>query len=271
MPSRYTVRYAGAADGFVVSRAATTLTYTGQQLILVGATSALTATLTSGATACVGALPVAFSLDADPLTGVAGDYLLASVITDALGRAAAPAVGTTGWRPGVYSVTATFAGGTSCAPSSSSATFTVASPGDAAHGGGWYSLAGSGRVNAGFTVRRVQGTTSTYTGHLRLLNTDRWKLEGTLSTYGTIGTERGTARGTGELSWWNPTLKSGRGDWQLARSGVAFAADFTASSSGKKSAPGSFGIQIQYTPTAGQPTLPNSVPQPLKAGTIKVS
>jgi alpha-tubulin suppressor-like RCC1 family protein len=271
MPSRYTVRYAGATDGFVVSRAATTLNYTGQQLILVGATSTLTATLTSGATACVGAVPVAFSLDADPFTGVAGDYLVASATTDALGKAVASAVSTTGWLPGVYTVTAAFAGGTSCAPSSSSATFTVASPGDAAHGGGWYSLAGSGRVNAGFTVRRVQGTTSTYTGQLRLLNPDRWKLEGTFTTYGTIGTDRGTARGNGDLSWWNPTLRSGRGDWQLARSGVAFAVDFTASSNGKRAAPGSFGIQIQYTPTAGQPTLPNSIPQPLKAGTIKVS
>jgi hypothetical protein len=262
MPSRYTVRYAGAVDGFVVSRAATTLTYTGQQLILVGATSTLTATLTSGATACVGAAPVAFSLDADPLTGVAGDYLLASATTDALGRAAAPPVSTTAWRPGVYTVTATFAGGTSCAPSSSSATFTVASPGDAAHGGGWYSLAGSGRVNAGFTVRKVQGTTSTYTGQLRLLNPDRWKLEGTFTTYGTIGTDRGTARGSGELSWWNPALKSGRGDWQLARSGVAFAADFTASSNGRRLLRARSASRSSTRPPLDKPTLPNSSPSP---------
>jgi hypothetical protein len=93
-----------------------------------------------------------------------------------------------------------------------------------------------------------------------------------LTTYGTTGTGQGIASGAGALYWWNQALKSGLGDWQLAQSPVSFTITFTASATGKKAYPGAFGIQIHYTPVAPQPTsLPNSSPQMLNAGNIKVS
>ena len=52
----------------------------------------------------------------------------------------------------------------------------------------------------------------------------------------------------------------------LAKAGVAFTASFGATA---KSSPGSFGIQISYTPTPSQPpVLPNSSPVSLKSGVI---
>lgn len=62
----------------------------------------------------------------------------------------------------------------------------VASPGAAATGGGWYTLSGSGRVNFGFTVRKVDSTCASncaYKGQLLLINTGKWWLKGNLTTY----------------------------------------------------------------------------------------
>lgn len=39
------------------------------------------------------------------------------------------------------------------------ATLTLASPGDAATGGGWYTLSGNGRISFGFVVHKVPNTT----------------------------------------------------------------------------------------------------------------
>jgi hypothetical protein len=53
---------------------------------------------------------------------------------------------------------------------------------------------------------------------------------------------------------------------------VPFTESFTASGGEKKADPGSFGIQVRYTPVAAQPsTLPNSTPQPLKGGCNEAS
>lgn len=121
----------------------------------------------------------------------------------------------------------------------------------------------------------MANTTSTYTGQLLLMNTDKWKLKGTFTAYGITKNGQGTASGSGDLYWWDETLDGGDGgdgDWQLAQARVPFTASFTASGGNRKAAPGSFGIQIRYTPVASQPsTLPNSTPQPLKGGSIKAS
>lgn len=77
------------------------------------------------------------------------------------------------------------------------------------------------------------------------------------------------ASGTGDLYWWNPSLASGVGDWELTRSGVSFSIRFTASGGGKKAAPGTFGITLQYQPVPPQPpVLPTSPPQELRGGRI---
>ena len=75
--------------------------------------------------------------------------------------------------------------------------------------------------------------------------------------------------GTGSLYWWNQSLNNHRGGWQLAKTGVAFTASFGATA---KASPGSFGIQISYTPTPPQPpVLPNSSPVSLKSGVIAMA
>jgi hypothetical protein len=77
------------------------------------------------------------------------------------------------------------------------------------------------------------------------------------------------AAGTGTLSWWNPALDHGHGGWQLAQAGVAFTITFAATT---KTSPGSFGIQISYTPVPPQPTaLPDSGPVSLKSGVIVIA
>ena len=270
--SNYELSYDGVANEFVVSQAGTGILYAGQQLVLIGNSLVPAATLSSPTALCSQGKSVSFSLDADPKTGVAGSYSLGSVVTNASGQATGATINTTGWRPGAYTVTARFAGSGSCVESFDEASLSVASPGDAASGGGSYSLSGSGRCNFGFTVRKVANTTNTYTGQLLLINNGKWRIKGTLTKYGLTATKAGSASGTGALYWWNQTLNSGLGGWQPAQTPVSFTINFSASSAGKKASPGSFGIQIGYRPVAPQPSaLPNSVPQLLKGGTVNVS
>ena len=151
----------------------------------------------------------------------------------------------------------------------------MASPGAAASGGGWYTLSGSGRVNFGFTVRKADSNCSSncaYKGQLLLINTGKWRLKGNLTAYSKTSTGQSAASGTGDLYWWNASLKGGLGDWAPAKSGVSYTINFYDSGKSGKSSGDTFGIRIVYTPVAPQPsTLPNSTPQPLKGGDIKLS
>jgi hypothetical protein len=82
----------------------------------------------------------------------------------------------------------------------------------------------------------------------------------------------GRGSGTGDLYWWDASLNGGLGDWVLAQSGVSYTITFYDSGTSGKSPTDTFGIRIVYTPVAPQPnTLPNSTPQLLKGGDIKVS
>ena len=85
--------------------------------------------------------------------------------------------------------------------------------------------------------------------------------------------DSGAASGSGDLFWWDATLNGGLGDWVLARSGVAFTANFYDSGGKGKKSTDTFGIRIVYSPVSPpQPnSLPNSDPQPLKGGDVKVS
>jgi hypothetical protein len=82
---------------------------------------------------------------------------------------------------------------------------------------------------------------------------------------------QGAAAGTGDLFWWNQTLNGGLGDWQLAKSSVGFTIKFTPTGTNAKTQPGTFGIQISYSPVSPQPALPNSAPISLKGGQIRMS
>ena len=70
----------------------------------------------------------------------------------------------------------------------------------------------------------------------------------------------------GVQSWWYPAPNGHHGRWQLAATGVAFTASFSATAN---TSPGTFGIQINYTPVPPQPpTLPNSSLASLQTGAI---
>jgi hypothetical protein len=118
----------------IVSEAPTTLLYNGGQIVNVGSSLTPAALLASSAATCEGSQVVSFALDASPLTGAAGPYDLGTATTDGSGQTSMPAVNTTGWQEGIYTVNTSFAGTPGCLASTDSATLTVASPGAAANG-----------------------------------------------------------------------------------------------------------------------------------------
>ncbi len=255
-------------------KATTALLYNGGQIVNIGSSFTPAALLSSSAAACITGQTISFSLDANPLTGAAGTYALGIATTGAGGQATMAPIGTTGWLEGVYTINATFAGTAACDTSTDSATLTVAGPGDSANGGGWYTLSGSGRINFGFTVSKVDNKCTSncaYKGQLLLINNGKWRLKGNLTAYSKTSNGQGAASGTGDLFWWDASLNGGAGDWALAQSGVSYTANFYDSGKNGKASTDSFGIRIVYTPVGAQPNkLPNSTPQQLKGGNITV-
>ena len=179
---------------------------------------------------------------------------------------------TTGWQEGVYTLTASYSGPTGCAASTDTATLTVGSAGDSANGGGWTTVSGIGRLNFGFTVRKVPNTSpAQYKGQFVSINNGKWRLKGTLSSYTKTSTNQGAVSGTGDLSWWNQTLNNGLGGWQLYQAGVTFTASFTDKGTNLKSSPDLYGQHIDATASSAYPTMPNFAPAAIKGGDIKVN
>jgi predicted outer membrane repeat protein len=256
-------------------QAPTTLAYNGDGVVVIGGTLVPAALLSSATASCIAGQTVAFSLDRNPMTGAAGSFALGSATTDAGGQATLSPVSAGGWLGGVYDLTATFAGAADCLGSADTATLSVASPGDAAYGGGRYSLNGSDRINFAFTVRkliRVCQTNCIYLGLLVLQDTGHWRLAGGLSSYSKTADGHGVASGAGILQWWNPNLRAGRGGWQLAKAVTPFTIRFfDGGPGGPQTSNDAFGIQINFSPTPPQPALPNSSPQPLDRGIVSVN
>jgi hypothetical protein len=252
----------------------TSLVYTGSQVVAVGATLTPKALLTATDGTCPAGQVVQFRLDDDPTTAVPGDgpFDLGAALTDAGGTAQAAGVPTAGWIEGTYTVSAVAPGSDSCAGALDDAILTVATPGTAASGGGFYTLAGSGRVSFGFTVRAVPKSSPVeHRGQLLLINTGKWRLKGTLDSYVRTGRTTGVASGSGRLYRWDATASGGSGDWVLAGDPVTFTVSFVDGGSGRKAVDW-FGIQINHMaadPAAAR--LPNSPPQPLKGGNLVVS
>ena len=244
------------SGGFTIAKAPTSVFYMGGQIVTTPNPFTLSAQR-SGPASC----PISYALDTNPTTGDADPY--------ALVPGSGGVVSTSGWQEGAYILTVTLGGNTNCLLSTDQATLTVASPGDAASGGGWYTLSGSGRVNIGFTVKQVpKASPVQYKGQFVVVNNGKWRLKGTLTTYARTGSS-GASAGTGSLYWWNQSLNGGLGDWALAASNVAYTISFTG---GTKKDGGSFAIHISYVPAAPQPgSLPNSTLTPLKGGTIRVN
>ncbi len=244
-------------QNITIGKATTSILYTGSSLVIIGNTLTLSAALTP-TTGCTGA--VSYSLDKNPLTGVSGTYPLSGTF-----------VSTAYWLEGTYVVTVTYAGDLNCKTSyDDTGTVTVATGGDSASGGGWYSQ--NGRVNFGFVVQQVPNTSPIqYKGQIVLIQKSKWRVKGALTQY-VKSNGTGFAAGSGSLDWWNTTLNGGLGGWQLATPSVTFTITFTATTTtAKTSNPGTVGITINYTPTGSQPQLPNSSPQPLKGGQINVN
>jgi hypothetical protein len=107
-------------------------------------------------------------------------------------------VDTTLWTtPGVYVITASYPGDGNCLPSSDSGSVVIGSPGDSTTGGGWYKVnpatSGSPRVNFGYTVqknvqldKKTGWTTTTYRGQLLWMNSQAWRLKGSVFSSMTV-------------------------------------------------------------------------------------
>jgi hypothetical protein len=253
-------------------QATTAVLYNGTQILNVGSALRPAASLASAAPTCVSGQSISFVLDRNPSTGATGQYVLSAASTNSSGQAASSPVNTAGWREGVYEITASYAGVTNaCGPSSDTATLTVAGAGDAASGGGWYTLSGSGRSNFGLTVKKKSD--GSYSGQFTLVNNGKWRLKGTLENYSKTGSS-GAVEGKGTLYFWDRTLNGGLGGWAIAGSSVSFTASFAdnGSGGGKTKTPDTFGVHINYVPQTPQPsTLPNNAPVAIKGGDLRVS
>jgi hypothetical protein len=182
-------------------KASTSLLYNGDQLVNIGNNVKLAAQLSSPASACISNQMIDFSLDINPLDGSDGPYSLSSATSGSDGQATL-IVNKAGWQEDIYEVTTSFAGTTDCDPSSDDATLTASSPGNSATGGGWYPLSGSGNINFGFNVRKVDDKCKTdcaCIGQLLLINNGKWRLKGTLDSYVMTSDGQGAASGTGDL------------------------------------------------------------------------
>ena len=204
------------------------------------------------------------TLSTNPLNGAAGPYTLETVNTTSTGAVNGTPLSTTGWQYGVYTITATYAGTTTgtiqCAPATTTAALAVTSPGQFAFGGGRYTPVSSlGVTSFGFAVVLAPHTkTPTYLGQMSIVTPGKWSYQANVTSFGKTSSTQALLGGTGSLYWWNPALNHNHGGWQLAASNVTYKAS---ANTATKTAAASFGITINYTPTAGQPsTLPNSGP-----------
>jgi hypothetical protein len=249
------------------------LAYSGINQIAIGSSFTPTASLTSPAPTCESGQPVSFSLSVDPLTGTAGAFGLGSASSSsATGAVTGTAVSTSGWENGVYVMTVSYGGATIgatiCAPTTTTASLAVTSPGQLAFGAGSYVVPGAGTASFGFAVALARHSTSTYVGQLNVVTAGKWLFQANVTSYGKTGSAHGLLAGTGSLYSWNSKLDRGRGGWQLVKTGVTCNATANA---GTRSTAASFGIEIAYTPTSGQPALPDTSPIALSHGGIFIT
>jgi len=249
---------------------ATSLLYTGTQIVTVPNSIALGATLSSSVSGCKVGQTIKFELDVNPITLAAGPYLLGTGVTGSDGKATAPSVSTTGWLDGVYGIIATYGGsvnGTVCLPSCDEVCLAVASPGYAAEGGGWWTSGGFGRLNFGFTVRKVPNSNPVqFKGQCLVINNGKWRLKGTLNQYSRVG-NTGVSAGYGKLYYWDGST------WvRTAEDSVHYSICFVDSGQGGKNSYDKFGVHIEHVVTCPpEPcTLPNSSPILLKGGNITI-
>jgi len=255
-----------------IDKATTSLVLTvNPQLLLVGGSFNMQATLSSddSPTLDLSGMTITFTLDLDPGTGTD----LGSENTNGSGVASKNVL-TTSWEGNVYTITAVYAGDDNIVGSSDDATVVVAEPGAAATGGGF--ITDNGRTNFGFTVKMVEGTTNTYKGRFVIINKNKWRMKGTLDTYGTLD-GKGYAGGSGTLYQWTYDGVLEISYWNEVASDVdimlAFTDTYNGSGTGnskKTVVLDTFGIQIDYSSEDFDASNPNTDPVSLKGGNIDI-
>jgi len=259
------------SDTFVVTvdKATSTVTYLGDYLAIVGNDFTFKANVDSAVPDCKGSRSVTFKLTDG--TTVVRSFTASS----GAGGAVTRTVSTTGWTPGEFDVLVQVAESGNCTAADNAAAMdliTVASPGAAATGGGWYFWKESGaakRVNFGFAVS--QQADKTYKGSLLLMNQGAWRLKGTMDSF-TRAEAQGQAGGTGTLSQWVCTNQSDplTCSWQNPRA-VSFKISFTDLAAGKAGGKKTVVVVDQFALSQISlkgSTLPVSLLMPLKGGNI---
>jgi uncharacterized repeat protein (TIGR01451 family) len=222
--------------------------YTGTQVVILGHNITLSARIT-GASLCTGAGSVRFSLDRNPKAPAASPFPIVVAVSG--GMATAPPLSTTGWAPGIYTVSAAYTGPPNCLPSGDTATLTVGTvpPSAQSRSVGDY-LLGSGVNRFQFSLLKRQG--GPLSGQLILNAASGWNLTGTITTLVVTDGNTGTAGGFGTLSL-----------GPIPMGTVPFTMSFHANTR-----PYTFGVHIIVTPLPSQPPLPNSPPVVLQHGII---
>ncbi len=272
----YNITY-NSAD-FTIKVATVTVLYNGDQIVKVGDSFIAKAQITGPNAASINNKKVCFFLDDDPIqTGLQLEWQIGFALTNSSGLATLAPISTADWEPGVYTIIAR-TDDTNVSLSQDEATFTLASPGDAASGGGWYTQSGIGRINFGFNVAQIPNTDPIqYKGQIVLINNGKWRLKGELNSYVCVGTS-GAATGIGKLYRWDATLNGGLGGWTLADANVSFTISFAdldaggGTGKGKTTiTPDTFTIHIDFVVGAADPVLPNTGnPMDLKGGNIDI-
>jgi hypothetical protein len=217
-------------------------------------------------------MTITFTIDPDS-DGSAGPVPLdsGSAVTDGSGVANLNNISTFGWLGAVYEITADYAGDDNIVGDSDDVTIVVADPGAAATGGGF--ITNNGRTNFGFTVKMVEGITNTYKGQFVIVNKSKWRMKGTLNSYGILD-DVGYASGSGKL--YSSELDSfGIRYWDLVESDVSIILRFTDTYNGSGTGHGkkttivldTFGIDISYPFSSSNPNTPR---QDLKGGNIDI-
>ncbi|MHA3700892.1 MBG domain-containing protein [Jatrophihabitans sp. YIM 134969] len=259
--ANYTI--SNAPGQLTITPATTTVTYTGPTQITSGTAFVPSAT-SSGPRGCPAGQAVTFSLDADPVTGAPGPYVIATAVTGATGVATAAAVRTTGWSVGARTVTVSTPGTDNCLAASGSTPVAVVTAGQVAVGAGTF-VSSAGTTAFALAAVPVARTTGKYVGGVSLTTPGAWWFTGAVATYTRTGAAQGTLTGSGTLWSWNAALNRGRGGWAVARTGVPFTVTAVATS---RSTPGQIGVQLGYTPPAGSRPLPSSALTPIRSGAM---
>lgn len=268
-----------------INKAPTVTTYTGDLLLLVGNTFNLKAVITSPYEGCIAGRRVLFRMEPNPATGAGFNDFGGFQITNSSGVAMTSS-STAGWEEGVYDLTVNAIDNDDCQAQKAvpNPVITVITPGAAATGGGFLAgnKVGGGRVNFGFTVRAVEGTSDPiqYKGQFLLMKQDggvpSFRCKGTLDTYGSVPDSDPTtyaASGKCDFQLWDPLLDGGTGGWYVPAgpgyTNQEFTIYFIDNGQGKgKDAPppDEFGFTVGYVgPAISNPTFPIA---PINGGNI---